>query len=298
VRRRDLPSDVSELRELAAGRYDASREKIESRIEAHVTACRVAIDFLDATHTKIADGTDLDLEADTRQAAAWILAGRCIGLARALLNLLEDGFAAESVPTMRTLHETNRLLWAVSEEDEMAHRWIVDDDKKYVRPREARESGERSRAELHAALRAMKAQAEQEGLHDEAARMQDAIDSLSADEGARMVAAARQIYDMLSRIGHSRRSGMSDALHPELRRMVTGPHPDPSVRGGYVEYGTSLIEETLIHVGVALGRFFDGRFSVRTCSQSKRPCSSSAAPTHWHRAVRASRRTNSASGLS
>jgi hypothetical protein len=42
--------------------------------------------------------------------------------------------------------------------------------------------------------------------------------------------AALQIYDVLSRVAHTRRSGTSDSLPVGLRTMATGPHPDPAVR--------------------------------------------------------------------
>ncbi len=39
--------------------------------------------------------------------------------------------------------------------------------------------------------------------------------------------------------------------------MVCGPHPDLRAVQGYVIYGGRLIEETLLSVGHALGRFVE-----------------------------------------
>ena len=75
-------------------------------------------------------------------------------------------------------------------------------------------------------------------------------------EGDQLLVATRQIYDVLSRIAHSRRSGVKDAVSAELRQMATGPHPDPGIRAEYVEYTGHIIEEVLLHVGDALGRFY------------------------------------------
>ena len=62
--------------------------------------------------------------------------------------------------------------------------------------------------------------------------------------------------DVLSRIAHTRRSGVRDAVSVELREMATGPHPDPVIHADYVEYAGHVIEEVLLAVGDALGRFY------------------------------------------
>ena len=49
----------------------------------HLTAYAAALDELEGAHRLIAEETDLQLDAKTRQAAMWLITGRCIGLAHA-----------------------------------------------------------------------------------------------------------------------------------------------------------------------------------------------------------------------
>lgn len=158
---------------------------------------------------------------------------------------------------MRAMHEATRLLSALADEGEpeLLRRWLKDEDNKWVRPAETRKAQENQRARLRESMEAAKQEAEAAG--DEA-RASDIAAGLALDgmrEGDQLLRASRQIYDVLSRIAHSRRSGVKDAVSAELRRMATGPHPDPVIRAQYVEYTGHIVEEAVLHVGDALGRF-------------------------------------------
>jgi hypothetical protein len=86
--------------------------------------------------------------------------------------------------------------------------------------------------------------------------MQAVLRLEATQDGDLLTLPTRQIYDVLSRIAHTRRSGTTDAVAAELRTMATGPHPDPAIRADYVEYAGHVIEEGVLIVGDALGRFY------------------------------------------
>jgi hypothetical protein len=257
VRDRPLPEAVVAARKAAAAEREANATIVEPRIASQLAAGRLAIESLVAPHTHVGDGTDLDLEGDTRQAAVWIVAGRCLGLANALLDLLEKGYAAEVIPTARTLHETNRLLDALVDEgdDALLIRWLKDEDADWVRPRETREARENMVARLRATMATALEEAEAASEDDRVRDLKAAIEEMDATP-PELWKMSLSIYDVLSRIGHTRRSGTNDGVSIPLRQMITGPHPDPAIRGDYVEWSSALIEETMLAVGAALSRFF------------------------------------------
>ena len=82
---------------------------------------------------------ELDLVGNDRPPAIWKLAGESIGAARALVDLLNAGYTTQTFPTMRAIHESNRLLGAVAdlEEEEIAKRWLADEEVKQSEAREA-----------------------------------------------------------------------------------------------------------------------------------------------------------------
>ncbi len=157
----------------------------------------MAIDAVGRLHSLIADRTDLDLEGDSRQAAAWVIAGRCIGLARAMLSLLRDGYAAEAIPTARGLHEATRLLDAVAddEEVELLGRWLADDD--WVRPRETRAARERMRDRLEQSVHEQHDAAMQAGDTERAEAIAEQLQQRGFEEPGTTSALSRSIYDTL-----------------------------------------------------------------------------------------------------
>ncbi len=222
------------------------------------------VDALDAWHRQIADESNLTLDGDSRQAATWLVAGRCIGLARAVLALLEAGFTAEAAAEVRVLHEATRLLWVLADEDEpeLLRRWLADEDNRWVRPWEARIAGDRQRERVAERLPDALKEAEAHGDTESAAQLAEAIRTARLDEDGVLAANSLQIYDVLSRIGHIRRSSMRDSLSTALRQMATGPHPDPLVRAEYVEWVSHIIEEVVLAVCDALGPFFPGGSAI------------------------------------
>lgn len=246
-----LLAHIAQRRDDADRHYAQLEEVIGPRIDAHLSAADAAVRALDEIQRYISDRTDLALDVDSRQLAVLLLIGRLAGLAAAMVALLRQGFCAETVPTIRVMHETSRLLHGISDraEPDFLRRWLEDDDGDWVRPWEMRELTDRIRQRSAASLEDMKADAEAQGLDDLAAGFAEALEDVTQREDEETLSnRSRTIYDVLSRIGHSRRSGIRDSVALPLRRFSVGPHPDPRIRADYVLYGVMILEEALLSV--------------------------------------------------
>lgn len=244
-------------------RDDAARKAlleartIEPRITAHLDGAEKALEVVAAAERHIAEETDLDLSGDTRQVAVLLLVGRLVGLARAAIALLRLGFCAEVVPILRVMHEAARILHAVSDPDEaeLLRRWL--DDETYIRPYEARKVDDRVRLRQAPNLEVLIQQARDAGAEELAAQVEAALEGLRLDAGDDFLEGlSTPIYDVLSRISHSRRSGMKDSVSVRLREIVMGPHPSWEMRATYVAFGGEVIEESLIACGGGLSSAF------------------------------------------
>jgi hypothetical protein len=153
VTARKLPPRIARNRVEQAARDAADGARLRQPISAHVAARRIALDLLTSTHQGLADGSDLDLTGSTRPAAVWQMAGRCLGIARALICLLEQGFTAEVLHLGRALHEATRLLSALGdrEEDALLRKWLAGE---YISPGSVRAAEERYEQRLAAAMAA------------------------------------------------------------------------------------------------------------------------------------------------
>jgi hypothetical protein len=236
---------------------------IEPRITVYLDGAEKALEVVAAAERHIADNTDLDLASDTRQVAVWLLVGRLVGLARAAIALLRLGFCAEVAATLRVMHETRRILHAVSdpEEAELLRRWL--EDETYIRPYEARQVDDRVRLRQAPNLEALIQQARDAGQDELAAQVEAAVEGLHIDAGDDFLEGlSAPIYDVLSRVSHSRRSGMEDSVSVQLREIVMGPHPSWETRATYVAFAGDLIEEALIACGGGLSSaFWPGYFT-------------------------------------
>ncbi len=260
LRPRQLPQDVIDARAAALVRNAALNAVIQPRIDVHLGVCDEAVSYLADLQQWVADKSDLDLDADTRQAATWRVAGRCIGLARALISLLRSGFGAEVAPVGRTLHEATRMLSVLgdSEEPGLMRRWL---DDEWLRPTEMRAAGARQHARVNKGAAQSLAAARAAGDNEAVA----AIKRLSKGPNPQQVSdMSRAIYEVLSRISHNRRSGMSDAYSNDERLMACGPHPDPLIRAEYVHWGFSVVEEAVLHVGNAISALMPHHRSFTT----------------------------------
>jgi hypothetical protein len=241
-RKRELPEPVARQRAVAERRQSLDASRLQPYIDGHLLTYSTALDQLERDHQGLADQTDFAMTGDTRYAASWQLAGRCIGLARAVIYLLRGGFCAEAVALQRTLHECARLLEAVSDsaEDELTCKWLDDVGSDYVSAKEARMAEER----------ADQRRAEQ---------MREAGDKPIGGTAH----LSRDMYDKLSWSGHNRRRATQEFVVEALRTMSRGPHPDAVVRGAYVRWGGDVIEEAVLSIGEAMIRWHGPSYFLR-----------------------------------
>lgn len=237
VNRRDLPDKTLHFRELAAIQLGENAFEIQERIGEHLRVYTDVIDSLVRTHEEIADRSDIDLEGETRWVVLWELGGRCLSVARVLLHDLGGGFASEAVGTLRGLHEAVQLLAALAFhlEEDAARRWLAGE---WIRPKEAREI--QGRKQEFALERMAEAGIE--------------------PEGGDLVELGQQIYGHMSESAHHRRGGFRESVSVPLRRFAYGPHPDPTIRAAWVDYGGELLEEVVIVVGDAFNEIVGGNY--------------------------------------
>ncbi len=200
---------------------------LRPRIDAHLTTFQVALRGLAEQHTRLVEQTDLDLDGNSRWVAVWEITGRCIGLANALTDQLRRGYTAETVGTMRVLHEAANLIviFADTEEDDLTRRWLRG---RQVSQREARAHIIRYQERARELARA-------NGIN---------IEGDLAD-------LTRQVYVGLSKGAHNTRSGFKEVIARDARIFSYGPHPDLRVLAVYIDYAGTLIEQIVIEVGMA-----------------------------------------------
>lgn len=210
-------------------RANASNETVRRPVvEACVAAFSAILDQLETAHRKVADDTRLDLLSPSREAAAWLLTGRCIALARASVDLVGLGYATDALPTIRSLREANRLLSVVAlgGEDDLVERWV-----------EGRSVG---RANVMRASR----------LQEERIRL-EMLRAGAAPPPATGSFFDRQ-YGRWSEFAHHRRRHLVDQVDETARTMACGRHPDWRVRAAMVDHLGDVVGELLSVGGHAL----------------------------------------------
>lgn len=247
IRARELPAAVADAR-LAAAADDAANDKIaKPRIDAVLAACKLVAQDLEELHARYADMTDLDLTGYSRASAIWLLSGRVLGLLRALLVQVEAGICNEAVVTGRAIHEAARVLFAFSvpDADGLVRVWLDDAGRHgYVKQPAARDAEERYEEELADAMRAA-----------------------GMTPSASVREKTEQLYDLMSRVAHNRRSSCVDAVWAPGRKMAYGYNPSAIRRAGYAEWAATMTSEITNAVGDALRalysqeRFFTERIA-------------------------------------
>lgn len=234
------PADVERDRAaLEAGR-GVLEAVLNPRLEGHLLVLRQQIDALQESHRLIGEQSDVTVVTETRWAAIWELCGRCLSLARLLLDELGLGYTAETAGTIRVLDEAVHLLHAVvaDADGDLVRRWLAGDT---VMPRDVRPI-----------IAAEQAQA----------------DAVLADQGidseGDVVQLGREIYGHLSQAAHNARPGFAESVSRPLRIFVYGPHPDPRQRAVYMDYASEALEGVVIGVGSGLARFLGGDWYRQT----------------------------------
>jgi hypothetical protein len=189
------------------------------------------LDSLEEHHQALADETDLDLVGDTRPAAVWQIAGRCIGIARLIIDAVDTGYTAEVLHLTRALHESTRLAVALGNpaENDLLRRWLANE---YVSPRDVRVAEQRN---------------------------EEALDALIREAGGPAIPASeqltREIHKQQSEAAHHQRRWTQDAVAPALRTMMRGPTSVWERRVGSARIVLMWVDEGIQGIGVALDQF-------------------------------------------
>lgn len=231
----DVPmSEQSLPPEVVAARKDfldinaRNTQLLAPAVDTHLTAYRVALAELEEAHSYVADGTDLELIGATRQSALWLMSGRCIAQARAVLHLLEGGFGNETPALLRQLHESLRLLDALAAdgEDPLVRKWLAN---KWVKPAEASAAVDR---------------------HQQ--RMREDMVRQGIRPPANVTKDFDREYGHLSEFAHNRRHRIIKTVSVQQRTMPIGPHPDVRHRAGTLAQAGVHLFGTVTTVGHAL----------------------------------------------
>jgi hypothetical protein len=234
IKPRRLPAYVERKRARQAATDTADRERYKTPIDAHLAAQRMALDGLEHAHQHLADGYDFDLVADTRPAAIWQMSGRCIGIARLVLDAVALGYTSEHLILIRSLHEADRILDVFCDpaESVLLERWLA--DERTIKPSESRK-------------------AEQ--------RFEERLGEWMTDEGLpelpRTEQPSRDLYSKYSEAAHHRRAYVQDLVSSPLRQMLRGPATTWERRAVAVGVAVAAVEEAVESVGGGLA-FFHG----------------------------------------
>lgn len=239
----DLPPEVKVLREQHRKQDAQLREIVKPRAEAHIAACRIVAKDLQRWHQQIADTTDLNLDGYSRGSAVWLLAGRCLGLHEVMIVQAEAGIDNEGLVVGRALHEASNILMAFlanPDEEDLVRLWLDDDGKhRYVKQGAARAAQDRFETDLNEAM--------------EKAGLPPLGNTINLKE---------ELYDLMSRTAHNRRSSCVSSLWKEGRQMAYGRAPNALRWASAVEWTSSMTIEVVNSVGDALRSFYQGNFFV------------------------------------
>lgn len=178
-------------------------------VAAHLDGYTAAVSELELAHRTVANETTLDLTAPDRPAALWLVSGRCIGHAKAVLELLRLGYTTEVVPVLRSLHEANRTLSALARDDEILEVWTR--DRKHVNWNRILASIDRWEQEARQAM------------------LREGVQPPRPTKSY-----MKQLYGWFSEFMHHRRQHLVDQVSVSGRLMPLGSHPDARVRATFV----------------------------------------------------------------
>lgn len=228
LRTQPLPATVMQARVKQREADTSNLPIVEPRIAAHLAVHDGILDSLRGEHARLVDETNFDPLRKTRQAAAWLLAGRCLSLGYGVTAMLRANLTTEVAPLARTLYEASGALRIMldSAEPDLHRKWLGDG---YFSP--------------NVLERAQK-------------RMEDRQAAAMLRHGVVPPGRTREdghwLYGEWSRIAHNRRSGVLENYSPPLWEFAYGPHPDPLRRGLWTGYGSEVLYEVLLSVGAML----------------------------------------------
>ncbi|HWM63607.1 MAG TPA: hypothetical protein VNP96_06410 [Solirubrobacterales bacterium] len=224
-----LPPDVVRARRRSVDANRNNEKILEPRIEFHLSAYEVALGELEALHVQTGELGDFDIDGETRQAAAWLISGRVIGLLNAALALARARFASEMIPILRAAHEATELLSAVSMNRDSAilRDWLRDHQIKVNRVRTAID---RNQKQIAAEMRGFGG--------EDLRRTRGFMDGL---------------YEDHSQLAHVKRSRLLEITALDCRQMPANTHPAVTVRAYHVYLLSFHVMHAVGVVGFGLG---------------------------------------------
>jgi hypothetical protein len=163
-------------------------------------------------------------------AALWPLAGRSVGLGRALVTLVDTGYSAEAFPTARAIFEVNRMIevFANPAGEGLARQWLA-------------------------------------GKPPKPSTIAKALNRIHADKNADPASKNRrelaaELYEALSEAGHASRTSMELSVSHSLRELTMGPSTDWGIRAYYVGSAGAVVREIASSAGLVLGVAFGSSF--------------------------------------
>lgn len=211
---------------------------LQPKIDLHLDAYCLVFDELEGAHRFVADQTDLNLGEHTRALAVWLVSGRCISQAKAVICLLRNQFVNDVAPLLRGLHEANRLLAAlIHAPDDFVRKWW--DDKSWTR---------------HKKVLAALDEWERE------ARVSMVRNGIRPPGATKEVLA--QLYGRISEVSHHRRRHVEDTMSRPNREMPLGPHPCARVCAAVVGQAGPIFSESVTMAGNAMGHLLGREWFV------------------------------------
>lgn len=212
---------------------------VERRIAVHLDVCEAVVTSLVAPHQWLGEVYAGGLEAEGEGAALWELSGHALGLSRAYLSLLRDGYVPTAGVMARALHETLVGLLALVglDGDAILAHYLADHGIKMESARTAIQRTQR--------------RAEADGLTpgDDLRYLAGRLYSGAGSSGG------------LTDYAHNARRAVREAVL-EAGRFAYGPHPDTHRRASHVAYATLLTVQLVESVTMSLARF-DGLTDAR-----------------------------------
>jgi hypothetical protein len=208
----------------------------EKLIAETVGFYRGTLDWLAHHHANLGKGSTHDLDGDDRWNAVWKLSGQSISHGYALVTLLDAGFTGPTWSVMRSIHEVNRLLAAVSSEEEtrIPRRWLANQEVKQSEARAAEAA--------------------------EAEKVAEEMRTAGVEPVEGIEEASREIYAAMSKAAHHRRAIVDEAVDAENRAMVYAADPDAARRLAFVIYAGALLHELALLVGGAIAVLYGPPF--------------------------------------
>lgn len=236
----ELPTSATRARTEAASESDRLERILRPRIDGHLLAYEGVLAELVQHHRSVGETIAFGMGDKNRWTAVWEMSGRCLGLCGALLVQLRAGYASETVPTMRCIHEAAQLASVLNGpgEERMLRRWLADE---YLGAQQVREAERRIQRRFREQLAAF---------------------GIPVGED---FSAAREIYDILSKPAHNVRIGFAESLSVPQLLFVCGPHPYPIQRAVHVCFGGLLLVEVAQRIGLIFAvRFLGNGFYSET----------------------------------